>query len=272
MARHTIRKGLDLPITGTPRQEITTGKPVSTVAILAADYVGMKPSMEVQLGDLVQRGSLLFLDRKQPGVRHTSPGAGTVVAINRGERRAFQSVVIELNEREQAGSPSADDFATFESYAGQDLSTLTREQVRALMVESGAWTSLRQRPYSCVPSPSEVPHSIFVQAIDSRPLAGSVDVCMDGEQGAFEAGLRALQLLTDGPVHLCRAPGGKASAGMVDGIELQEFVGPHPAGLAGTHIHFVDPVHRAKQVWYVNYADVQMIGKLFTDGDRKSVV
>lgn len=266
MARYTIKKGLDLPITGTPRQEITAGRPVARVAVLAADFVGMKPSMEVQLGDEVKRGSLLFADRKQPGVLHTSPGAGKVVAINRGAKRALESVVIELNAREQEGQPSDEDFASFDAYTGADVSTLTREQVRALMVESGTWTALRARPFSRVPAPESVPHSIFVTAIDTRPLAADVDVAMEGDQAAFETGLSALTRLTDGPVHLCRAPGAAVSAGLVDGVELQEFVGPHPAGLPGTHIHLVDPVHREKVVWHVNYADVQMIGRLFQTG------
>lgn len=266
MARYTIKKGLDLPITGAPRQEISDGRPVSRVAVMAADFVGMKPRMEVQEGDAVQRGSLLFADRKQPGVVHTSPGAGKVVAINRGARRALESVVIELNEREQSGTPSDEDFATFESYTGADVSTLTRDQVRALLVESGVWTALRERPFSRVPSPETVPHSIFVTAIDTRPLAADVDVAMEGQQDAFEAGLAALTSLTDGAVHLCRAPGSAVSGGTVEGLELQEFEGPHPAGLPGTHIHLVDPVHREKVVWYVNYADVLMIGKLFQSG------
>jgi Na+-transporting NADH:ubiquinone oxidoreductase subunit A len=266
MARYTIKKGLDLPITGAPRQEISDGRSVSRVAVMAADFVGMKPRMEVQEGDAVQRGSLLFADRKQPGVIHTSPGAGKVVAINRGARRALESVVIELNERERAGTPSDEDFATFASYTSAEVATLTRDQVRALLVESGAWTALRERPFSRVPSPETVPHSIFVTAIDTRPLAADVDVAMEGGQDAFEAGLTALTSLTDGPVHLCRAPGSAVSGGTVEGLELQEFEGPHPAGLPGTHIHLVDPVHREKVVWYVNYADVQMIGRLFQTG------
>ncbi len=271
MALHTIKKGLDLPVTGGPHlpsngDVISEGPSVSKVAVIAADFIGMKPRMLVQPGDAVQRGTPLFEDRKRPGVLHTSPGAGTVSAVNRGAKRAFISVVVELNEREQTGTPSDEDFASFESYTGAAVDSLTRDQVRDLLVESGAWTALRTRPFSRVPPVDGVAHSIFVTAIDTHPLGADVATAMGDGQAAFESGLQALTKLTDGPVHLCRAPNSGVGPGTTDGVMVQEFAGPHPAGLAGTHIHMVDPVHREKFVWYVNYADVQLIGQLVTTG------
>ncbi len=271
MALHQIKKGLELPITGNPHlphagEAIPDGPPVRTVAVIASDFVGMKPRMFVQAGDLVKRGTPLFEDRKRPGVIHTAPGAGKVVGVHRGAKRALISVVIELNERELSGNLTDDDFEAFEAYTGAPATELSRDQVRDLFVQSGMWTALRARPFSRVPPLDGKPHSIFVTAIDTHPLAADVEAAMDGGQEAFEAGLAALTKLTDGPVHLCRAPGSKVGPGMVQGIQLQEFGGPHPAGLAGTHIHLVDPVHREKFVWYVNYADVQMMGKLITTG------
>jgi Na+-transporting NADH:ubiquinone oxidoreductase subunit A len=266
MALHVIRKGLDLPIEGQPAQQIDAGRAVTRVAVLADDYIGMKPRMEVAPGDEVRRGSLLFEDFKRPGVMHTSPAAGKVVAVHRGDKRALRSVVIELNERERAGEPSADDFAPFRSFVGGRPASLSREQVKALVVESGAWTALRQRPFGRVPALDATPSSLFVTAIDTHPLAPAVDVALDGQAEAFEVGLEALVQLVDGPVHLCRAPGSAVSAGEVEGVTLQEFQGPHPAGLPGTHIHFVDPVSREKAAWHINYADVVLIGQLFLTG------
>lgn len=271
MASHKIKKGLTLPITGKPHlpeagEAVSSGPTIHKVAVIAADFVGMKPRMLVQEGDAVKRGTPLFEDRKRPGVLHTAPGAGTVVGVNRGAKRALLSVVIELNEREQSGTVSDDDFESFDAYTGAPAADLSRDQARDLLVQSGLWTALRARPFSRVPPLDGTPASIFVTAIDTHPLAADVDVAMGGDQAAFEAGLTVLTKLTDGPVHLCRAPGSQVSAGMVDGVHLQEFDGPHPAGLPGTHIHMVDPVHREKFVWYINYADVQMIGRLATTG------
>ena len=110
MALHRIGKGLDLPLAGEPKQEIESGVSVSRVAVLAGDFIGMKPRMEIMAGETVRRGDLLFEDSKRPGVRHTAPAAGTVVEVNRGDRRALQSVVIELSETEKSGSPSDADF------------------------------------------------------------------------------------------------------------------------------------------------------------------
>jgi Na+-transporting NADH:ubiquinone oxidoreductase subunit A len=271
MATYTIQKGLELPITGGPHslaagEAIPDGPSIRHVAVIAADFVGMKPRMFVQPGDTVKRGSPLFEDRKREGVVHTSPGSGTVVDVYRGAKRALISVVIALNEREQAGAPTDDDFEPFDTYTGGAVADLSTDQVRDLMVQSGVWTTLRARPFSRVPPLDGKPHAIFVTAIDTHPLSADVGAAMGGDQAAFEAGLTALTKLTEGTVHLCRAPGGQVGPGMVDGVELQEFAGPHPAGLPGTHIHLVDSVHRNKFNWYVNYADVQMIGKLFLTG------
>ena len=266
MAVHTIKKGLDLPISGKPVQEIETAPPATRVAWLAHDYPFMKPRMFAAVGDRVKRGQLLFEDRKTDGVRFTSPGAGTVVAINRGNRRAFQSMVIELSDGEREGLPADDDFMLFESFAKEGVSTLDADQVRALLVESGQWIALRTRPFSKVPGPTETCHSIFVTAMDTSPLTADPEVVMAGRLDDFNRGLVALTKLTDGPVYLCCTPGSALGGADIDGVQVEHFQGKHPAGLAGTHIHTLDPVNRDKTVWFVGYQDVAAIGSLFATG------
>jgi len=266
MAVHTIKKGLDLPITGGPTQEIDGAPPTARVALLAQDYQFMKPRMHAAVGDEVKRGQLLFEDRKTEGIRFTSPGAGTVVAINRGNRRAFQSLVIELTEGEREGRPVDDDFQTFGSFTGRAVSTLDADEVRALLVESGQWVALRTRPFSKVPGLTEICHSIFVTAMDTSPLTADPEVVMAGRLDDFNRGLEALTRLTDGAVYVCCAPGSALGAARIEGVQNEFFQGRHPAGLAGTHIHTLDPVHRDKTVWYVGYQDVAAIGALFATG------
>jgi Na+-transporting NADH:ubiquinone oxidoreductase subunit A len=266
MAVHHIKKGLDLPIRGAPDQRIEEGPAVSKVAILARDYPFMKPRMHVAVGDKVLRGQLLFEDRKSDGVRFTAPGAGTVTAINRGHRRAFQSLVIELTSSERANSPSEADLLAFESFTGRDPADLDDQSVRDLLVESGLWTAIRQRPFSKVPSPSSSCSSIFVTAIDTNPLAPDPEVVAESRGEAFQRGLWALSHLTDGPIYLCRAPNAGIEPGSAPRVQVEEFAGRHPAGLVGTHIHFLDPVHREKVVWHVGYQDVTAIGELFETG------
>lgn len=266
MAVHTIKRGLDLPISGEPIQVIETAPPTTLVALLAQDYHFMKPRMNAAVGDLVRRGQLLFEDRKTEGIRFTAPGAGTVIAINRGDRRAFQSLVIELSDGERAGEPTDVDFMPFDSFTGNGVSTLDADQVRALLVESGQWVSLRTRPFSKVPGPTENCHSIFVIAMDTSPLAADPEVVNAGRLDDFSRGLEALKKLTDGPVYVCCSPGSVLAGVHVAGVQVECFQGRHPAGLAGTHIHTLDPVSRDKTVWYVGYQDVAAMGSLFATG------
>lgn len=266
MAVHTIKKGLDLPISGEPVQQIEASQPPKSVALLARDYQFMKPRMHVAVGDSVARGQLLFEDRKTEGVLFTSPGAGTVVAVNRGDRRAFQSIVIELSEGERAGSPAEDEYQTFSSFVGGDVSSLDGEQVRALLVESGEWTALRTRPFSKVPGPTESCRSIFVTAMDTNPLAPDPETVMAGRLDDFHRGLEVLAKLAEGPVYLCTTPGSALGEVEIAGVQVEHFQGKHPAGLVGTHIHVLDPVGRDKSAWYVGYQDVAAIGALFSTG------
>jgi Na+-transporting NADH:ubiquinone oxidoreductase subunit A len=265
MALHRIGKGLDLPLAGEPKQEVEAAVSVSRVAVIASDFHGMKPRMEIMEGEMVRRGDVLFEDRKHPGIFHTAPGAGTVIGVNRGARRAFQSVVIELNEREQAGNPSDEDFKPFESFTGKSAEDSSAEEVRALLIESGLWTTLRARPFSQTPEADGNPSSIFITAMDSNPHAPAVEIALAGREEDFAAGAVALSKLSAGKTFLCRSPFTKVGQG-VQGLSIEEFKGPHPSGLAGTHIHTLDPVNRGKVVWHIGYADVADIGELLRTG------
>jgi len=182
---HRIRKGLDLPISGAPRQEIAETIHPSRVALVAADYVGMKPDFRVGVGDRVRRGQALFEDKKTPGVLYASPGAGEVVGIHRGYRRALESVVIALSDGERRGEPGEDEVERCDEAAGKAPSDLGREGVRSALLKSGLWTALRARPFGRVADPAKVPHSIFVTAIDTQPLAPLVALGLEGREADF---------------------------------------------------------------------------------------
>jgi Na+-transporting NADH:ubiquinone oxidoreductase subunit A len=235
---------------------------VDSVALIAADYVGMKPRMECQVGDKVKRGQVLFEDRKNPGVLFTSPAAGTLTAVNRGARRVLQSVVISLSDAARQGSGEQ---VEFQSYVGTAVEDIDADAVRALLLESGLWTSFLTRPFSKIPEVDSSPNSIFITAIDTRPLAPSVDVVLAEREDDLFSGMHALTKLSE-RVYLCKSPS-TPLINTIDGITIQDFDGPHPAGLPGTHIHFLDPVSRKKTVWHINYQDVCAIGHLFRTGE-----
>ena len=255
--RTTIKKGLDIPISGAPEQVIHPGADVGSVALMGTDIVGIRPSMHVREGDRVKLGQPVFTDKRNPGVHFTAPATGTVTAINRGARRKLQSVVIRLD---------GDDALEFESFPAAQLPDLGYEKVRDVLLQSGLWNALRTRPFSHVPRPDTRPAALFVNAMDTNPLAADPAVIIADAGDAFENGLQVLAHLTEGSVYVCTAP--DSGVGIPEGRNFRhaEFAGPHPAGLVGTHIHFLEPASESRTVWHTNYQRVIALGRLFTSG------
>jgi Na+-transporting NADH:ubiquinone oxidoreductase subunit A len=253
-----IRRGLDLPLKGAPEQQIEPARPVASVAVLGRDYLDLRPTMHVQEGDRVRLGQPLFSDKRRPGVTVTAPGAGTVTTVRRGARRALQSVIVTLE---------GDGEETFRHWAAADLPQLDRDLVIENLTRSGLWCALRTRPWSKVPDPASGPHAVFINAMDTNPLAPDPQVVIGQAAEDFVNGVAVVSRLTTGTLFLCRSPGSEVPVPEgVANLQLAEFDGPHPAGLVGTHIHFLYPVSAERVVWHLGYQDVIAIGRLFTTG------
>jgi Na+-transporting NADH:ubiquinone oxidoreductase subunit A len=258
---HRLKRGLDLPLAGEPEQTVHAAAPVRHVAVLGADQIGLKPSLLVQPGERVRRGQALFEDKARPGVFQTAAAAGTVLAVHRGERRAFQSLVIRVEGDEDAAA-----HQVFASYRGAAPASLSDGDVRALLLESGLWTALRTRPFSRVPAADASPRALFITAMDTRPHAPSVPTVLATRRADFEAGVTCLAKLSHGPTFVCVAADSTLDLSAAGGATHVAFDGPHPAGLAGTHIHFLSPVDLERTVWHIGYQDVAAIGHLFLHG------
>ncbi len=250
-----IKKGLDLPICGAPKMQVEEGPPVSHVALVGEDYQDMKPTLLVVEGEQVILGQPLFSDKKNPKILYTSPASGKVVAINRGERRIFLSLVIEISGNEEK---------TFPATIADQLDQLTAEEVETLLINSGLWPSFRTRPYSKIPAPGTRPAALFVTAIDTNPLAADPQIAIAEKLTEFDAGLKVIRHLTTGKVYLCKKP--ESQIVVPEGITASNFSGCHPAGLVGTHIHFLERVDQQRTVWHIGYQDVIAIGHLFLTG------
>jgi Na+-transporting NADH:ubiquinone oxidoreductase subunit A len=251
-----LNKGLDIPISGSPEQKIRPGNPVKQVALIGDDYIDMKPTMLVKPGDRVTIGQKLFTDKKNVGVVFTSPGCGTIASVNRGERRKFESIVINLDGEEAITFCEPTD----------NPEDLEPHIIRELLINSGLWTTFRTRPYGKTPTIDSEPASLFVTASESSPLAANPRVIISEFQAAYQLGLKILRQLVEAPIHYCTDTDKLQPYEEVNGLEYWSFQGPHPAGLPSTHIHFIDPVHENKTVWHIGYQDVIDIGHLFMTG------
>jgi Na+-transporting NADH:ubiquinone oxidoreductase subunit A len=257
--RISIKRGLNIPIAGAPKPAITPGNPVQQVALLGTDFIGLKPRLLVEVGDVVGLGDPLFEDKHDPAVKFTSPGSGRITSIYRGKRRALESIVIDLDA---AGAQER----SFEVHEPVQLDSIGREAVRQQLLLSGEWASLRTRPFNRVPHSDETPRSLFITATDTRPLSADPQVIIDDQREAFSNGLKVVAQLTEGSVFLCTGTDWSGPEPGISNLKRVEFEGPHPAGLPGTHIHFLDPVAADRTVWHIGYQDVIAIGHLFVTG------
>ena len=249
-----LKKGLNIPVLGIPEQIIQGEKKPKSVAVLGPDYIGLKPKMLVSVGDKVKRGSPLFCHKDYPEILYVSPCKGKVKVINRGDKRVLLSVVIDVESISDKGINITKTHSNEKS----------QEQfVKKCLFDSGLWTSFLTRPYSKVPSSDSLPSSIFITAMDTEPLCPDAELIINHDLKAFNEGVKKISLLTKGKVFICTKNNSQLK---VNDFDTYEFAGPHPAGLAGTHMHFLDAPSATKTVWSIGYQDVIAIGKLFLTG------
>jgi Na+-transporting NADH:ubiquinone oxidoreductase subunit A len=219
----------------------------------------MKPTMTVAVGDSVQKGQEIFADKKIAGVSYTAPASGRVAAINRGARRVFQSLVIEVDDTAEP--------KRFQRHTPEEARQLSADAVKSVLTDSGQWTAIRVRPYSKVADPATTPAGLFITAIDTQPLALDPAAVIAENPEAFMLGQDILAQLVNCPVYLCCEAGAEIPRGEHSRIERADFSGPHPAGLVGTHIHYLLGASLSTLAWHVGYQDVIAIGRLFMEGE-----
>jgi Na+-transporting NADH:ubiquinone oxidoreductase subunit A len=249
-----IKTGLDLAIAGAPADDSVHLKAVNSVAILGRDFPGVKFELLVEQGQSVEAGEALLRDRHRPAIVFPSPISGTLGSVNRGARRALVSLTV-----------IGDDAGNAVAFDVPDKPT--GDQIRRLMLESGLWPSLRTRPFGHIPDPAGEPKALLVTAIDSEPLAPDPAPVIAAHASQFRRGMDALSELTESPLYLCQAGNADISPGESTRVRIAEFDGPHPAGLAGTHIHQLCPIRfDGAEVWHIGYQDVIALGCLMATG------
>ena len=242
-----LRKGLDINLKGKAALETTSVKCPGEYALVPDDFTGVKPKVVVKEGDNVLIGDALFVDKLHPEVKFVSPVSGTVSMVERGDRLKLLSIRVKSDGKQSA--------RTFD----------TKQDIKALLLESGMFAFLRQRPYDVVANPEDKPKAIFVSAFNSMPLSQDFEYVLKGEEKAFQAGITALSKLAK--VHLgVSARQTSAALTSATGCEVTVFDGPAPAGNVGVQINHVDPINKGEVVWTLGAEEVLFIGRLLTTG------
>ncbi len=251
-----LKRGLDLSITGAAQRETGSIMRPDVYNIVPDHFAGITPKLDVREGDKVKAGQSLFHDKQFAQMRFASPVSGKVLAINRGERRKIMSISIEADKET--------DYLQFERH---NLSEMTGEEVKALVLEAGIWSYIKQRPYDCIANPASEPKAVFMSSFDSAPLAPDYEYVLAGETTALQAGISALAKMSGKAVNVGVRYGAPATIFRhLKDAEITEFAGPHPAGNVGVQINHVNPVNKGEVVWTVNIQDVVVLGRLFTKG------
>jgi len=253
-----ISKGLNIPLKGKAEKILSPGQIIgSTIALKPTDFPNLTPKAAIKEGDKVKAGDVIFYDKNTPEIKFTSPVSGTLKSIVRGERRKILEFVIE-----------ADSTIEYQQFTVGDVANLSKEQITELLLNSGTWPFVRQRPYNIIANPTDTPKAIFISGFDSSPLAPDLDFLLNGQDADFQKGIQALKKLTEGDIHLTVNgvfPTSKLFENTKD-VELHTIVGPHPAGNVGIQIHHIDPMNKGEVVWFIHPQDVLIIGRLFNKG------
>jgi len=259
---HVLKQGHDILLEGAPASaDIAAGTSVTTFAVQPPNFTGLSPipKLLVEVGDEVKAGDPIFFDKKVPEVKFVAPVSGEVIAVTRGEKRSIAEIVI-LADKEQK----------HRALPAFDLAKGSEEELRAYLLEHGAWSLFQQRPFNVIPAPGDVPRDIFVSTFDSAPLAPDANLVVAGREVAFQKGLDVLNRLTTGAVHLGLNAKGEESPSAAfteaEGVEKHWFHGKHPAGNVGIQIHHTKPIGGTDKVWTLGVQEVIALGSLFLDG------
>ncbi|MGB3179811.1 MAG: Na(+)-translocating NADH-quinone reductase subunit A [Cyclobacteriaceae bacterium] len=256
-----LKRGFDINLKGKAENTVSEAPVPKTFAVKPTDFRDItRPKVLVEEGATVKAGTPLLYDKKHSRIMLTAPVSGEVVEVKRGEKRKLLEVVI------LADSNIA--YEEFPRYSISEVSSLTREQVEEQMLNSGVWPQLIQRPYGSFADPEEAPKAIHISGFDTHPLAPDYNVLFKGQEQYFQAGVDVLKKLTSGTIHVNVAAENEVNAafGNAQGVQVNKFSGPHPAGNPGIQIHHLDPINRGDIVWTIRPFGVIQIGKLFLEG------
>ena len=255
-----ISKGLDINLKGRPALKIAKIPRSNQYVVKPTEFYGINPRLSVKIGDHVDAGDPLFYHKYMDKIKFTSPVSGIVEDIVRGERRKILKIIIR-----------ADASDTFKSFKTDKPENLSKGQTLDLLLESGLFATIKQRPYDLIAHPDDQPKAIFISAYDSAPLGVDYTFALKNNMKAFENGLKALKKLTEGKVYLIINGETASDFDKLNEVEIIKAFGPHPVGNVSVSIEKFEPISKGDRIWTVNPADVAMIGSFFETGQYNPV-
>lgn len=252
-----IKRGVDIKLVGEAEQQYAQKLPVETVAIKPSNFHGVRLKLVAKEGEEVKAGSPVLVDRDNDRISFCSPVSGEIAQVVRGEKRKILEVRI-----------LADKEIDYLDFGSADPSKLSREEIIGKLTASGCWPLIKERPYNVIANTEIAPKAIFISGFDSAPLAPDLNLLLEDQEEEFQAGINALAKLTEGSIYLGlnnSKPAANVFKG-VQGVQINKFEGPHPAGLVGVHIHHVSPINKGETVWTISPEHVVIIGRLFLTG------
>ena len=253
----TLKRGLDIPISGEAAQKIKKAVVPDVVAVKPTDFRGLLPKLLVKEGDSVLAGTPVLADKLSPGIVFSSPVSGTVQAVVRGEKRKLLEIRIKADETQK-----------YVDFGIQKVKDLTGDQIKEALMKSGLWPALVQRPYGVLANPDIRPKAIFVSAFSTAPLAADIDYALRDEFDNIQTAVNALAKLTDGGIHVSfnSVNYNGTPFHKLENVIQHTFTGKHPAGNVGIQIHHISPIRKGETVWMVSPLMLAAIGKLFNTG------
>jgi len=248
-----LRKGLDIRLKGRAEQQWLNVPSSLLYGVCPQDFIGLIPKPLLKEGDEVKAGTPLFYHKDIPEIVVSSPVSGKLSQIKRGEKRKILAFIIEPNGE-----------ITYNE--GVNISQLSGESLREALLKTGLWAYIKQRPYNIIAHPQSNPKAIFISGFDTAPLAPDLEFILQDENQTLQAGINVLKKLVQVPIYVGLKANKKSVFESIQGIELNYFDGPHPAGNVGVHIHHIDPINKGEVVWTIQPEDLVIIGRYALTG------
>jgi Na+-transporting NADH:ubiquinone oxidoreductase subunit A len=250
-----IKNGLNIKLKGAAENILKKAALPESVSLNPSDFHLIIPKMALKVGEKVSQGSVVFFSKKDERIKFCSPVDGTIKDIVRGAKRKIIEIIIDVEKDQNLITPNPQKF--------EDLNA---DQIKTILLESGCWPFVKQRPYDVIANPSDNPKSIFISGFNSAPISADLQIILDDQKEEFKEGINVLSKLTSGEINICVNDTSSTFISEIENVKIHKINGPHPSGNVGVQIHHIDPVNSGDRVWTLGAEDVAIIGRYFMTG------